>query len=357
MIKAAARNLSWLYARSSYVICREIHNKKVIFSGIQPTGAPHLGNYFGAIKKWHSLQNEQNDCIFSIVDLHSITLPQDPVKLRQNIHLMTACLLACGIDPKTSILFLQSQVPQHAELSWILGTFSTMARLSHLPQYKEKSQNLDVIPLGLFIYPILQSADILLYKANAIPVGEDQLQHVQLCQHLARIFNNKYKTVFPVPSAIVDETCARIKSLRQPDKKMSKSDMDFKNRIELTDPPDLMLKRIKESLTDFTSAVTYDPENRPGVSNLILIHSLCTGKDFETICKENEHLDTGQYKLVVAEAVIEYFKPIQYEMNKLLSDPVYLTGVLNDGKEKAQEIASRTINEVKEAVGLSASCL
>ncbi|KFM59339.1 Tryptophan--tRNA ligase, mitochondrial, partial [Stegodyphus mimosarum] len=332
---------------------RRIQWKQRIFSGIQPTGAPHLGNYFGAIKKWSTLQNEGKDCVFSIVDLHSITLPQDPKKLRYNIHLMAACLIACGINPNSSVLFLQSQVPQHAELAWILGCLCTMARLTHLPQYKEKSTTLEHFPLGLYLYPVLQSADILAYKATEVPVGEDQLQHIQLSQHLVKVFNNKFGEIFPTPVPLIDANCARIKGLRQPDKKMSKSDFNFKNRIELTDKPDVILKRIKEALTDFTSAVTFDIDKRPGVSNLILIHGLCTGMSHEDICSENQHLDTGQYKLVVAEAVIEYLKPIQLEIQRLLSDQSHIDQVLRKGSEKATEIASKTMFEVKEAVGLS----
>ncbi|XP_015917495.2 tryptophan--tRNA ligase, mitochondrial [Parasteatoda tepidariorum] len=334
---------------------RKVHvrHKQTIFSGIQPTGVPHLGNYFGAIKKWSDLQNEGKNCIFSIVDLHSITLPQDPLQLKYNIHLMTACLLACGINPDLCILFLQSQIPQHTELAWILGCLTTMPRLAHLPQYKDKSSSLENIPLGLFVYPVLQSADILLYKSTHVPVGEDQIQHIQLTQHLVKVFNNKYGKIFPVPEALIDETCARVKGLREPDKKMSKSDKNFKNRIDLTDSPDIITKRIKEALTDFTSGVTYDMEKRPGVGNLILVHSLCSGKSFEEICKDSESLDTGQYKLVVAEAVIEHLKPIQEQIKRIMSDRGYIERILKTGSERAIEIASKTMNEVKTSVGLT----
>ncbi|GFY33864.1 tryptophan--tRNA ligase, mitochondrial [Trichonephila clavipes] len=328
-------------------------HKPLVFSGIQPTGVPHLGNYFGAIKKWSILQNEGEKCIFSIVDLHSITLPQDPLTLRQNIHIMAACLLACGINPDLSVFFLQSQVPYHTELAWILGCMTTTTRLTHLPQYKEKAGSVETIPLGLYIYPILQSADILLYKATKVPVGEDQIQHIQLCQHLVKVFNNKYGKIFPVPSALIEESSARIKSLRQPEKKMSKSDSNIRNRIEITDPPDMVTKRIKEAVTDCTSAVTYDMEQRPGVSNLILIHSLCTGKSCQSICDENRNLDTGQYKGVVAEAVVEYLKPIRLEFQRLMAEPSYIVQILQKGSEKASEIARQTIDEVKKVVGLT----
>ncbi|GFT32067.1 tryptophan--tRNA ligase, mitochondrial [Nephila pilipes] len=328
-------------------------HKPLVFSGVQPTGVPHLGNYFGAIKKWSILQNERKKCIFSIVDLHSITLPQDPQILKQNIHIMAACLLACGINPDLSVFFLQSQVPYHTELAWILGCLTTTTRLAQLPQYKDKVGSVENIPLGLYIYPILQSADILMYKATEVPVGEDQVQHIQLCQHLAKLFNNKYGIIFPVPSAIIDENSARIKSLRLPDKKMSKSDLNVRNRIEITDPPDVITKRIKEAVTDFTSAVTYDPEQRPGVSNLILMHSLCTGKSCQSICEENHSLDTGQYKMVVAEAVVEYFKPIRLEFQRHVAEPSHIVQILQRGSERASEIAQKTIDEVKNVVGLT----
>ncbi|GIX92806.1 tryptophan--tRNA ligase, mitochondrial [Caerostris extrusa] len=326
----------------------------LVFSGIQPTGIPHLGNYFGAIKNWVSLQNGGKKCVFSIVDLHSITLPQNPKDLRNNIHLTTACLLACGINPDVCTFFLQSQVPHHTELAWILGCLTTMARLTHLPQYKEKmDSSTENVPLGLYIYPILQSADILMYKATEVPVGEDQLQHIQLSQHLAKLFNNRYGKIFPVPNAIVDENCARIKSLRHPEKKMSKSDYNVRSRINLTDSPDDILKKIKRAVTDFTSEVTYDAEQRPGVSNLVLMHSLCTGKSFESICKESDNLDTSQYKLIVAEAIIEYLKPIQTEFQRLMAEPSHIIQILEKGSENASKVAQQTIQEVKKLVGLS----
>ncbi|KAG8191201.1 hypothetical protein JTE90_011884 [Oedothorax gibbosus] len=341
---------------STLNLFRQVHtkHKQTIFSGIQPTGVPHLGNYFGAIKQWSSLQNEGKHCVFSIVDLHSITLPQDPQVLRNNIHVMAACLMACGINPEKSLFFLQSQVPQHTELQWILACYTTMARLAHLPQYKEKSSDsFENVPLGLFIYPVLQSADILLYKATDVPIGEDQLQHIQLSQHLVKVFNNKYGNIFPVPQPLIGDNSARIKSLKQPNKKMSKSDLDSKNRIDITDSPDIIAKRIKQAITDFTSEVTYDPENRPGVSNLVRIHGLCTGQSHEKICENSISLNTGQYKKVVADAVIEHLNPIRTEFERLMKDCGYIEKVLLSGSERAAEMALRTMVEVKSAVGLS----
>ncbi|XP_067203042.1 uncharacterized protein TrpRS-m isoform X2 [Linepithema humile] len=330
-----------------------IQNKypKRIFSGIQPTGSVHLGNYFGAIQRWVELQNSGEEVLCSIVDLHSITLPQDPKKLRENTLLMTATLVACGVDFKRSILFQQSKVPMHAELCWILGTITTMARLAHLPQFKEKSEFLKNVPLGLYIYPVLQAADILLYKATHVPVGQDQVQHVQLAQDLAQIFNKKFGQTFPIPHTLIgDGPSQRIKSLREPVKKMSKSHSDPKSRISLLDEPDVLLEKVKKAVTDFTSEVTYESDNRPGVSNLINIHSLFTGKTPEEICKEAVGLNTGQYKLVVADVVIEKITPIRKDILELIKEPSYLDEILKEGAERATEFATDCWVEVTDKV-------
>lgn len=325
-----------------------------VFSGIQPTGSIHLGNYLGAISQWVKLQKQNENLILSIVDLHSITLPHDPKKLSSNILELTATLLGCGLDPSKIILFQQSTVPAHAELCWCLGCISTMARLAHLPQYKEKSASLKNIPLGLFVYPVLQAADILSYKATHVPVGEDQVQQIQLCQELARIFNHRFGETFPIPHTVITSSeYGRIRSLRDPSKKMSKSDPDEKSRICLTDSPDTIVKNIKKAVTDFTSEVTYDLDNRPGVSNLISIHSFVTGKSIDEICREAENIDTGKYKLVVADAVVAYIQPIQERISQLLNDQGYLLGVLADGTEKASVIANTTLKEVHEKLGLT----
>ncbi|XP_055902444.1 tryptophan--tRNA ligase, mitochondrial [Eupeodes corollae] len=328
-----------------------------IFSGIQPTGSLHLGNYLGAVQKWAELQNSGEDVTYCIVDLHSITVPQDPEKLRNNIIQMTATMLACGIDPNKSTLFLQSTVKEHSELNWILGSLTTIARLRHLPQYKDKTQKMKEIPLGLFLYPVLQAADILLYKTTHVPVGEDQVQHIQLTQHLGSLFNNRFGTTFPDCHAIIDrKEAARIRSLRDPSKKMSKSDPEVKSCIYLTDEPDVIVEKIKKAVTDFTSEVTYDPENRLGVSNLVAIHSLVSnGKTPEEICKDVQGIDTGKYKMVVAEAVIEHLKPIRTKINEYLKNPSELVYILDDGREKARTIAEETMAEVKQKVGLGAN--
>ncbi|XP_001865561.2 tryptophan--tRNA ligase, mitochondrial [Culex quinquefasciatus] len=325
-----------------------------IFSGVQPTGALHIGNYLGAIKRWVDLQNSGEDVTYCIVDLHSITLPQDPDLLRHNSLQMAATLLACGINPAKSTLFLQSGVPQHAELSWILGCMTTMARLTHLPQYKEKSAKLKEIPLGLYIYPVLQAADIMLYKATHVPVGEDQVQHLQLAQSLARAFNNRFGATFPFCNPIIsDDTSCRLKSLRDPTKKMSKSDPDPKSCIMLTDKADAIREKIRKSVTDFTSEVTFEPETRPGVANLLTIHSLASGKSPQLICEEAKGLNTGQYKGLVADALVAHLEPIRADIDRYLADPGYLATVIDEGCERARETAERTLHEVKEKVGMN----
>ncbi|XP_012537853.1 tryptophan--tRNA ligase, mitochondrial [Monomorium pharaonis] len=321
---------------------------KRIFSGIQPTGSVHLGNYFGAIQKWVELQNSGEEILCSIVDLHSITLPQDPQKLRENILLMTATLIACGIDFKRSILFQQSKVPMHTQLCWVLCTITTMPRLAHLPQFKEKSESLKSVPLGLYIYPVLQAADILLYKATHVPVGQDQAQHIQLAQDLAQIFNKRFGQIFPIPHTLINNgPSQRIRSLRDPTKKMSKSHTDAKSRLNILDEPDVLLEKVKKAVTDFTSEVTYDPEKRPGVTNLIDIHSLLTGKMPEEICNEVVGLNTGQYKLVLADVIIEKLSPIRNDILRLIREPAYLDEILKEGAERATELATNCLMEVE----------
>ncbi|XP_011061099.1 PREDICTED: tryptophan--tRNA ligase, mitochondrial [Acromyrmex echinatior] len=329
----------------------QIKYAKRIFSGIQPTGSVHLGNYFGAIWRWVELQNSSEAVLCSIADLHSITLPQNPQKLRENTLLMTATLIACGIDYKRSILFQQSKVPMHTELCWILSSITTMARLAHLPQFKEKSESLKNVPLGLYIYPVLQAADILLYKATHVPVGQDQAQHIQLAQDLVQIFNRQFGQTFPIPRTLIsDGPSQRIKSLRDPTKKMSKSHTDSKSRLNLLDEPDELLEKVKKAVTDFTSEVTYDPEKRPGVANLINIHSLFTGQTTEEICEEAVGLNTGQYKLKLADIMIEKLSPIRKDILRLTREPAYLDEILKEGTERATELATNCWTEVTQKV-------
>ncbi|XP_054989785.1 tryptophan--tRNA ligase, mitochondrial isoform X2 [Sorex araneus] len=337
----------------------------------QPTGIPHLGNYLGAIESWVRLQEEHNSVLYSIVDLHSITIPQDPAVLRQSILDMTAVLLACGINPEKCILFQQSQVSEHAQLSWILTCMVRLPRLQHLHQWKAKTAaQKQEGTMGLLTYPVLQAADILLYNCSVhqgsisddptlshipvrsthVPVGEDQVQHLELVQDLARGFNKKYGEFFPVPTSILT-SMKKVKSLRDPSAKMSKSDPDKLATVRITDSPEEIVQKFRKAMTDFTSEVTFEPELREGVSNLVAIHSAMTGLPVQDVVRRSAGLDTGQYKLVVAEAVIEKFAPIKSEIEKLKLDRGYLEKVLQMGSAKAKELAYPVCQEVKKMVG------
>ncbi|KAM8977769.1 tryptophan--tRNA ligase, mitochondrial [Pelodytes ibericus] len=323
-----------------------------VFSGIQPTGIPHLGNYLGALQSWAQLQDEYSSILYSIVDLHSITVPQDPAILRQSILNMTACLLACGIDPDKSCIFQQSQVTEHAELGWILSCFTSLPRLRHLPQWKIKCQSQkNEGSVGLFTYPVLQTADILLYKSTHVPVGDDQVQHLELTQDTARSFNNTFGDFFPIPKALMT-TSKKIRSLRIPTAKMSKSDPQKLATVRLTDTPEEILLKFRKAVTDFTSEVTYDPELRPGVSNLIAIHSALSGLGTDEIVRQSQGIETARYKLLVAEVVLEKLRPIREEIQRLQGDVGFLMEVLERGAQKAQELASPVHKDVCRLVGL-----
>ncbi|KAI1294594.1 Tryptophan--tRNA ligase, mitochondrial [Halotydeus destructor] len=331
---------------------------RVVYSGIQPTGCIHLGNYFGAISNWLRLQDDVDaDCIFGIVDLHSITSKHEPVQLAKNTHLMVACLLACGIDPNKCILYKQSDIPQHSELAWIFICMSTIAQLQRFPQFKEKCEGLKEEPLGLLAYPVLQCADILLFKANEVPVGEDQLAHIHMCQSMSNRFNGRYGKVFPFPQPKLshEQLATRIRSLRIPDKKMGKSESDPRGRIEILDSPEMIIEKLKKAVTDSISDVTFDPVNRPGVSNLVLLHSLLAQKTTEAVVANCSGLTTGQYKLQLADLIIEKISPLRNEAMRLLEDQQYLESVLELGRSKAYERAEETMNQVKQSVGLTSS--
>ncbi|XP_071392275.1 tryptophan--tRNA ligase, mitochondrial isoform X2 [Centroberyx affinis] len=263
---------------------------------------------------------------------------------------MTASLLACGIDPERSILFQQSQVSEHAELSWVLGCLTSMPRLRHLPQWKMKSKLKNEGSVGLYTYPVLQAADILLYKSTHVPVGEDQVQHLELAQDLARIFNHHYGELFPEPRALLSST-RKVKSLRDPSAKMSKSDPQKMATIGLTDSPDDIALKIRRAVTDFTSEVTFDPEARPGVSNLLTLHAAAEGVAVEEAASRARGLDTGAYKSLVAEAVIRWLAPIREEIRRLRGDPAHLEAVLADGSRRARELAAPVLREVRQRVG------
>ncbi|XP_018104496.1 tryptophan--tRNA ligase, mitochondrial isoform X2 [Xenopus laevis] len=322
-----------------------------VFSGIQPTGIPHLGNYLGALQSWVHLQEQYNTVLYSIADLHSITVPQDPSTLRASILDMAACLLACGINPAKSCIFQQSQVAEHAELAWILNCLTSMPRLRHLPQWKVKCQTQkNEGSAGLFTYPVLQAADILLYKSTHVPVGDDQVQHLELTQDTARLFNRIYGDFFPIPRGIMG-TSKKIYSLRDPSSKMSKSDPQKLATVRLTDSPEEIVLKFRKAVTDFTSEVTYDPERRPGVSSLVAIHSAVTGLGTDIIVQQSRGMDTAQYKLTVADAVIQKLCPIREEMQRLQREQGYLREVLYQGAQRAKEMAAPVYDSVARLVG------
>uniref|UniRef100_A0A8D0GHG0 Tryptophan--tRNA ligase, mitochondrial n=1 Tax=Sphenodon punctatus TaxID=8508 RepID=A0A8D0GHG0_SPHPU len=333
-------------------LCWEKNNGlERVFSGIQPTGIPHLGNYLGAIQNWVRFQEEYSSALYSIVDLHSITVPREPKVLHQSILDTTAVLLACGIDPQKCIIFQQSKVPEHVELGWILGCLTNVPRLRSFSQWKVKSAiQKSEGSVGLFTYPVLQAADILLYKSTHVPVGEDQVQHLELAQDTARLFNKKYGVFFPVPQTILNTT-KKIKSLRDPMAKMSKSDAQALATVDITDSPEEIVLKFRKAVTDFTSEVTYDPSGRPGVSNLVAIHAAVTGLSPEDIVRQSVGLDTARYKGVVAEAVIQKFAPVRSEFGRLQEDQSYLKKVLQAGAEKAKELAAPVCLEIKRMVG------
>ncbi|XP_004456663.2 tryptophan--tRNA ligase, mitochondrial [Dasypus novemcinctus] len=322
-----------------------------IFSGIQPTGIPHLGNYLGALESWVRLQDEYGCALYCIADLHAITVPHHPAGLRQGVLDTAAALLACGIDPDRSVLFQQSQVSEHTQLSWILTCMVRLPRLQHLHQWKAKTAKQQLTgSAGLLTYPVLQAADILLYRSTHVPVGEDQAQHMELVQDLARGFNKKYGDFFSVPKSILT-SMKKVKSLRDPSAKMSKSDPDKLATVRITDSPEEIVLKFRKAVTDGTSQVTYDPARRGGVSNLVAIHAAVTGRSVDDVVRQGAGLDTRRYKLVVADAVIEKFAPIKSEIERLKTDKGHLEKVLQAGSAKAKELAYPVCQEVKRLVG------
>ncbi|MBE5818766.1 MAG: tryptophan--tRNA ligase [Clostridiales bacterium] len=325
--------------------------RKRIFSGIQPSGIITLGNYLGAVKNWVNLQDEY-DCLYCIVDMHALTVRQEPAKLRQNTMTLAALYLACGLDPEKNIIYVQSQVPAHAELSWILNTFTYMGELNRMTQFKEKSQrHADNINAGLFTYPVLMASDILLYQTDCVPVGEDQRQHLELTRDVAIRFNNIYGDVFKVPTGFIPRAGARIMSLQEPDKKMSKSAEDANSYISMLDDPKVIVNKVKRAVTDSGCEVRFDAENKPGVSNLMNIYSCFTDKTHEEIEKEFEGKGYGDFKLKVGECVADNIGKIQVEYNKIIKDKAYLEGIFATGADRANRLAQRTLAKVKKKVG------
>lgn len=327
-----------------------VERKKKILSCIQPSGIPTLGNYLGALKNWKTLADEF-DGAFAVADLHAITVRQEPAKLRKQTSEVLALLLAIGLDPEKSIIFVQSHVPQHSQLAWVLNCYTQFGEMSRMTQFKDKSiSHADNVNVGLFSYPVLMAADILLYQADLVPVGADQKQHLEIARDIAGRFNGIYGNVFTIPDAYIGKNGARVMSLTEPTKKMSKSDPNPKGFISVFDTPDVIMKKFKSAVTDSEACVKY-ADGKDGINNLIGIYSCCTGKTFEEIEKEFDGKGYGDFKVAVAEAVIEELRPVQAEYSRIIDDKAYLKQVAAMGAEKAGRIADRTYQKVMKKVG------
>lgn len=326
-------------------------DKKIILSGIQPSGILTIGNYLGAIKNWETMQDEY-DCLFMLADLHTLTVKQDPARLRANTYELTALYLACGLDPVKSVLFLQSHVPAHAELTWILNTVSYPGELSRMTQFKDKSlKHADNINMGLMDYPVLMAADILLYQADVVPIGADQKQHLELTRDLAVRFNNRYGETFKVPEAYIGKMGAKIYSLQEPGRKMSKSDENPNGFVSMDDDEATVLRKFKRAVTDSGSEIRRG-EDKPGITNLINIYSLFTGKSAEETEREFEGAGYADFKKRVGEAVAAGIEPIRAEKNRILKDKGYIDKLLSEGADRAAYLANKTLRKVYKKVGL-----
>lgn len=330
---------------------QQTDRKKVILSGIQPSGKLHIGNLAGAIRNWVAMQDEY-ECFFTIVDLHAITIRQEPGELRKATYELAAMLIACGLDPERCTIFIQSHVPEHSQLAWVLNCYTSLGELNRMTQFKDKSQNhSDNINAGLFTYPVLMAADILLYQADLVPVGNDQKQHLELSRNIAERFNNAYSPTFVVPEPYIPPVGARIMNLQEPTKKMSKSDENDKATIYITDSDEQIKNKIKRSVTDSGSEIIYN-EEKAGIANLMSLYSLATGKSFKKIEAEFTGKGYGDFKSTVGDAVANYINPIRTRFEKISKDKAYLENVLSDGAEKAHKIALKTLRKVYKKIGL-----
>jgi len=330
-------------------------SKKRVLSGIQPThDSFHLGNYLGALKQWVEMQ-ENHDAFYCVVDLHALTVETDPRLLRKRTLLSAAQLIAIGLDPTKCTLFIQSHVPAHNQLAWIFECITGFGEASRMTQFKDKSQKsgADRINVGLFTYPILQAADILLYQPDFVPVGEDQRQHVELTRDIAQRFNSKYKEIFNIPKPEIIKSLAKINDLQDPTAKMSKSASSMAGVIELLDSAEVTLKKFKSSVTDDGKEVKFDEKGKPGISNLLTIHSALSGKSISDLENEFSGKGYGDFKTAVAEVVIAKLEPIGKRTKELMDDPAELTRVLSNGAQKANEVASTTLKATYSAIGLS----
>ena len=330
-----------------------VEKKKIVLSCIQPTGTPTLGNYLGALKNWKSMCDDYN-CLYGVADLHSITVPtfrENPAQLKKNTLELYALLIALGIDPEKNIIFVQSHVPTHAQLGWILNCYTQFGEASRMTQFKENSQKLgENISVGLFDYPELMAADILVYGADFVPIGADQKQHLELARNIVDRFNMIYGNVLKMPEPFIGKKGAKITSLQDPTKKMSKSDDNPKSYISLLDEPNVIMKKIKSAVTDSEACVRY-AEGKDGINNLMSIYSCCTGKSFEEIEKEFEGKGYGDFKTAVGQAVIDELAPIQARYKELIADKKYLEECMAKGAEMATRISQRTLDKVMKKVG------
>ena len=327
-----------------------INDKKVLFSGMQATGNLTLGNYLGALKNWVTLSDEY-ECFYSVVHMHSITVRQDPATLRKRARALLILYIAAGLDPKKNCIYYQSHVSGHAELAWILNCFTYMGELNRMTQFKDKAaKHADNINAGLFTYPVLMAADILLYQADVVPVGVDQKQHLEITRDIAERFNNIYGDVFTIPEAYIGKVGAKIMSLQDPVKKMSKSDENPNASIYLMDDPDTIMRKCKRAVTDSEAQILYRDE-QPGVKNLINIYSACTGKTPEEVVKEFDGRGYGDFKVAVGESVVSVLKPLQEEAARLTKDKAYIDGIIKENAEKAGYYANKTLRKVQKKVG------
>lgn len=328
---------------------------KTIVSGVQPSGSLTLGNYLGAIKNFVDLQNngEEKELFVFIADLHAITVPQDPAKLRQSIKNLAALYMACGLDSNLTTLFIQSEVYAHAELAYLLQTITYIGELERMTQFKDKKQKqVEGVSTALLTYPVLMAADILLYNADCVPVGADQKQHLELTRNLAVRFNSKFSDTFKVPEPLIQKTGAKIMSLQEPTKKMSKSDALEKASIFILDEPNIIRKKIASAVTDCDGVISYDPDNKPGISNLLTIYSCCEKISIEEALEKVKELNYGEFKKVVAESVVNILSPIQERYKELINDNKYLDEVLDNGAQKATYFANKMVAKVKRKMGI-----
>ncbi len=324
--------------------------KKIVFSGVQPSGNISLGNYIGALRNWVDMQDIYN-CLYCVVDMHAITVRQDPKKLREQTLSLLALYIACGLDPEKNIMYIQSHVPQHAELSWILNCYTMFGELSRMTQFKDKSsKHADNVNAGLFDYPVLMAADILLYKTDLVPIGQDQKQHLELARNVAERFNGVHGNTFTVPEPYIPKVGGRIMSLAEPEKKMSKSDENENAIVLLLDKPEAIMKKFKRAVTDSEAVVEYR-EGKHGINNLMTIYSIATGKTMDEITAEFAGRGYGDFKVAVGESVVEMLRPIREKTEELLKHPDYLESIYKNNAQRASVLAERTMEKVRKKVG------